>query len=235
MSLTKRDYEKLSPNPDRVGAILKLFVILLRPLFWMVELFGPARRALGRSVGGRVGAISHFAKRGDHKKAVAVAIDALKDYRHESINTAIPTGRESWWVFMTFAVDSLKTYDDPDTWDELIEMARNGVEPFEGYHVAQSYLAFSLSKFRAREYDAALEFAQTAACADATWGEIDYVRGWYCLALGNGDALAYFTEAIRKDRGILFRIASDPLCRQHPHIMQRLKEFSAAEMEAGRG
>lgn len=136
---------------------------------------------------------------------------------------------------MHLAVSNLEECDDPDTWDELIEMARDGAEPFEGFYIAQSQLAFSRSKYRIGDYDAAVAFAESAAGADATWGEPEFTLGWYCLALGGGDALAYFMEAIRKDRGILFRIASDPLCRQHPHIMQKLKEFSAAEMEGGRG
>lgn len=228
MTLSKKEYDVAAATTDRHKTVLNVFVFLLRPLFRIAEIFGPLRRALDNSLGGRTGAISRCTVRGKHDKAVALAIDALKTYRHQSSRFPLPTGQDLWWVFMKFAVDSLQTYNDPDTWDELIEMARNGVEPFEGYSFAQSQLAFSHWKYRTGDYDTAVEFAETAARADATWGEPDFVLGWYCLALGGGDALAHLTKAIGKDRGILFRIASDPLCRRHPHIVQKLKELSAA-------
>lgn len=228
--MSKREYDVASAGTDRLKTVLNVFAFLLRPLFRIATIFGPLRRALDNSLGGRTGAISRCAARGKHDKAVALAIDALKTYLHHSSRFPFPTGQDLWWVFMKFAVDSLQTYDDPDTWDELIEMAQIGVEPFEGYDVAQSYLAFSQWKYRAGDYEAAFTFAETASRADSTWGEPDFVLGWYCLALGGGDALVYLTKAISKDRGILFRIASDPLCRQHPHIIQKLKELSADDV-----
>lgn len=234
MTMSKREYDVASAGTDRLKTVLNVFAFLLRPLFRIAAIFGPLRRALGNSVGGRTGAISRCAAREKHDKAVALAIDALATYRHQSSRFPFPTGQDLWWVFMKFAVDSLQTYDDPDTWDELIEMARNGVEPFEGYDVAQSFLAFSQWKYRAGDYEAAVMFAETAARADVTWGEPDFILGWYCLARGGGDALAHLTRAIGKDPGMLFRIASDPLCSQHPHIIETLKECSAGNVVVSR-
>lgn len=234
MTVTKKQFDEVSPLADKLMSVVNVVARVTRPLLRVLYKFGPLRRAVAKSHGARVGAISGCSQRGEHDEAVALAIDALKAYRHQPAGKFIPSGSSSWWFLMHLAVRSLEECDDRDTWDELIEMARNGVEPFEGYSFAQSYLGFSLWKYRYGEHDAAVEFAEIAARADPTWGEPDFVLGWYCLAVGGGDPLAHLTKAIRKDRGILFRIARDPLCRQHPHIIQRLKELSAGEIVTGR-
>ena len=41
-----------------------------------------------------------------------------------------------------------------------------------------------------------------------------------------GDALTPFKSALRKDPKVLFRIASDPVCSRHPHIIASLKAYS---------
>ena len=127
---------------------------------------------------------------------------------------------------MRLAARSLEECGDQEKWSTLEEMARNGVEPFEGYEAAGSFLAFSRRKYDEGDYDAAIENAEAAARADETWAEPNFALGWYYLVLGRGDALEQFTQAIHKDHGILFRIANDSECRQHPHIIQRLKELS---------
>ncbi len=108
----------------------------------------------------------------------------------------------------------------------MIELAKNGVKPIQGYHVARSFLAFSRWKYMEGVSAAAIEFAEIAASADDTWAEPDFVLGWYRLVLGGGDAMNHLTQAVRKDHRILFRIANDPVCRRHPHIIQKLKNLS---------
>lgn len=230
MTMTKREYDQASAHTDRITSVADVVLRVFGPVLRFLFKFGPLGRTAGKSVGGRVGAISRHGKRGEYDKAVALAIDALKTYRHQKSWLPFPTGQDLWWMFMTFAAENLEERDDPDRWDELLELARNGVEPFEGYNFAQSQLAFSRWKYRSGDHDAAVVFAETASRADPTWGEPDFMLGWYCMALGGGDALAHLTMAVGKDSGILFRIASDPLCRQHPHIIQRLKELSASEI-----
>ena len=135
---------------------------------------------------------------------------------------------------MHFAVDNLDKCGDQEKMEEVIELARNGVEPFQGYYVARSFLAFSRWKYREGDYDGAIEFAESAASADDTWAEPDFVLGWYHLVLGGGDPMRHLTRAIRKDHRILFRIANDSECRKHPHIVQRLKDLSAAGIVTAR-
>ncbi|MDH3594918.1 MAG: hypothetical protein OEU09_05680 [Rhodospirillales bacterium] len=196
---------------------------VIRPL-WRIGFIG---RFLARTTGGRTGAISRYRKRGEHDRAADLAIETLREYRHQPEGTWRPSGRDYWWMFMSFAAESLEMCDAPEKRDEVIEMARNGVEPFHGYHVALSYLAFSRWKYREGDYDAAIEFAEIAAGADETWAEPDFVLGWYCFVLGIGDAMKHLARAVRKDRRILSRIARDPVCGRHPHIVRKLENLSA--------
>ncbi len=134
---------------------------------------------------------------------------------------------------MHLAVINLDKCGDQEKKEEVIKLARSGVESFQGYYVACSFLAIARWKYREGDYDAAIEFAEIAAGADATWAESDFVLGWYCLVLG-GDAMKHLTRAIRKDHRLLFRIANDPECRKHPHIIQRLKDLSVNDIVTAR-
>lgn len=222
MVMMKRDYEETSKTAARSMAMVMVLAPLLRPL----TRIGFIRRYLGRTTGGRVGAISRCAARGQHDKAVDLAFEALKDLRHQPAGIWFPGGAVFWWMFMRLATRSLEECDDREKWDQAIELARNGVEPFHGYDVACSFLAFSRWKYKLGDYDAAVDFAKTAARADETWAEPDFVLGWYCLVLGGGDAVPHLAEAVRKDQRFFFRIANDPQCRRYPHVIQRLKELS---------
>jgi tetratricopeptide (TPR) repeat protein len=226
MDHTKKELEDNWKSSAKTVAAVDALEPVLRPLIRSLWRIGFIGRFLGRTTGGRTGAISRYTKRGEHDRAADLAIEALKEYRHQPEGTWSPSGRDYWWMFMHFAARSLEECGDQEKRDQVIEMARNGVEPFHGYHVALSFLAFSRWKYREGDYDAAIEFAEIAANADETWAEPDFVLGWYCSVLGIGDAMKHLARAVRKDRRILSRIAQDPVCGRHPHIIQKLKNLS---------
>jgi tetratricopeptide (TPR) repeat protein len=231
MGPTKRELDEISGPSDRLKRVIDFLVPLVRPL-WRI---GFLRRAASRSIGGRYGAIVRRVQRGEHETAVALAMETLRldEYRHGRPHRFRPSDQDFWWTFMAAALHSLAQLDDPAKWDEAIALAKDGVEPFQGYEVAQCLLAFAQWKYRAGEYDAALEFAERATRADETWAEPDFFLGWYRLVLGGGDATPHLAEAVRKDRGILFRIARDPVCRRYPHLIQQLKEQVASDSVSG--
>ena len=108
--------------------------------------------------------------------------------------------------------------------EKLIDNANNGIEPYEGYDVAYSYLEFSRWKYKSNDIEQAVKYAEIASKADNTWAEPDFILGWYELLLSTGKAEEYLSRAIEKDHRILFRIASDKVCKQYPHIINKLKE-----------
>ena len=225
----KRDYEDSSKGYARLEAVLKGMAWCLRPL----TRIGFVRRHLGKSFGGRVGAVSRYALRGEHDKAADLAIEALAEYRLQSPGTHFVSGVDFWWFFMRLATRSLEQSGDPEKWDQVIELAKNGPEPLKGYDVACSFLAMARWKYQQRDFDVATTFATTASKADATWPEPDFFMGWCCLALGRGDALAHLSLAVEKDPRILERIVEDTVCRQHPHIIEGLRKISSDDLNSG--
>ena len=116
--------------------------------------------------------------------------------------------------------------------EPLIKYANAGIEPFEGYDVAYSYLAFSRWRFEANNHDEAVQYAEVASKADPTWAEPDFILGWYGLLLSRGNAEENLSRAIEKDQRWLFRIVNNDVCKQYPHIVNRLKaKYHAAEAE----
>ncbi len=234
MDPTKKELEEISESSAKTMAVVDALIPVLRPLvrpLWRIGFIG---RFFDGTVGGRTGAIARCSERGEHERAADLAIEALREYRHHPAGTWRPSGRDYWWLFMYFAARSLEQCDAPEKRNQVIEMARNGVAPFHGYHVALSFLAFSRWKYREGDHGTAVEFAQIAARADQTWAEPDFLLGWYSLVLGSGDAMTHLARAVRKDNRILARIAQDPVCGRHPHIVQKLKNLSADDIVTAR-
>ena len=234
VNLTAREREKALGKPSKVGFVLTLLKWALMPVVWPLLRIGPVRRYLGGTIGGRFGAIYSRQKRGNHAEAADLAVQALKKFRYQRPGIlGFSQAEFFWWQFMQAAVVSLDKYEDPDRRDEVIELARMGIEPFEGYDVAYSFLAFARWRYQQRDFDAALQFATIASRADATWAEPDFFMGWFCLALGRGDAMAHLSLAVDKDPRILERIVADPLCRKHSHIIEALRKISSADLKTG--
>ena len=229
MELTKKEIEdslKLSPKHMAAVKVLERLVRLLRPV-WRL---GFMRRLISRTTSGRIGMISGYERRGEHDRAADLAIELLIENRHRPRgNVFFPSGRDHWWLLMHSAASNLAKCGDQEKMEEMIELARNYDEPFQGFDVAASFLAFSTWKYREGDYDAAIEFAEIAASADDTWAEPDFRLGWYCLVLG-GDAMRHLTRAVSKDHRILSRIENDSECRKHPQIIQELKDLSVDDI-----
>lgn len=230
MNLTARDVERVTKRSGKTGLGLKVLFWALKPLLQPLMQIKFFRRSVGVTVGGRFGAIFGCQKRGEHGKAADLAIEALKAFRHKQSGTMMLGASDFWWLFMRAAVVSLEKLDDQDRQDEVIALARNGIEPFEGYDVAYAFLAFARWSYQQRDFDTAIEFATVASKADATWAEPDFFMGWMCLALARGDALAHLSLAVDKDPRILKRIVDDSLCRKHPHIIEGLRKISGDDL-----
>lgn len=124
---------------------------------------------------------------------------------------------------MKHGVDSAKYIESEELRNKLIEHAKKGMEPYSGYDVAYSHLEFSRWMYRLNRCDAAVKFAEIASKADATWVEPDFILGWYALLLSKGNAEEYLCKAVETDQRILFRISSNDVCKQYPHIINKLK------------
>ena len=226
MGMTKKDLDEFAARPNRFKRFIEAVAPALVRMLRLVTRIGPLRRALARTAGGRMGAICRHKERGEHKQAVAAALEALKQKKWPDGDN----GEDAWdlgWLFLSSAAESLAQYDDPATWDELIAVAEAAPPPVGEYCAASTYVSFARWKTRQADYRAALAFVETASRADRTWAEPDFLLGWLYLVIGGGDPLSHLMEAVQKDPGMLSLIARDPICRQRPDILAKLKEISA--------
>lgn len=225
MGVTKKEYDAGAQESAKYIAWVQRFDPFFRALVWLIKRFGFIRRRVGGSAPGRIGSISRLAERGEHARAAEVAIETLKAQRHQPGAFKSFSGLDYWWFFLLMAAKNLEKTDDREKQDEVISLAQSVARPSRDYTCAACFLAFARWRFRAGDHQEAIAFAEVAAQIDPTWAEPDFLLGWYCLVKG-GDALTPLKSAIRKDPRVLFRIASDPVCRRHPHIIASLKAYS---------
>lgn len=226
MGVTKKEYDAGAQESAKYIAWVQRFDPVFRALVWLIKRFGFIRRRVGRSAPARIGSISRLAERGEHARAAELAIGTLKAQRHRPEAFKSLSGLDYWWFFLLMAAKNLEKTDDREKQEEVIALAQSVARPSRDYTGAACFLAFARWRFRAGDHEEAIAFAEVAARTDPTWAEPDFLLGWYRLVLGGGDALAPFKSALRKDPKVLFRIASDPVCRRHPHILASLKAVS---------
>lgn len=229
MSLTRKDIEEIESKPFKEPPLTKFFVSMFR----LLSKIPPIKRYLNESIGGLNGCIFKLWESNKYEEATKVALFGLEKYRHKKSKMLPFMNHSHWWQLMQLGVESATNTDKQELKDKLIEHAVSGIEPFEGYDVAQTYLELSKWQYQINEHEKAVEYAKIASEADSTWAEPDFILGWYGLVLGKGDAEMHLSHAIEKDPRILFRIASNDICQQYPHIINKLKEkYSAVGHES---
>jgi len=219
MSLTSRDIEKIRKRPFKEPRFTAFFI-------WVIRLFSKIpyiRKKINNSAGGLSGSIFRCWSKKDYKKATEISIFALERFRNKKDWLGPDMQHHNWWQFMKHGVDSAKNIDEPELKSKLIIIADNGPKPYEGYDVAYSYLEFSRWKYQDNNYEDAIKYARLAASADNTWAEPEFILGWYSLLLGKGNAEEHLSNAIDRDKRILFRVANNEVCKQYPHIINKLK------------
>lgn len=225
MGVTKKEYDAGAQESAKFIVWVQRFDPFFRALVWLISRFGFTRRRIGGSAPGRIGRISRLAERGEHARAAELAIETLKAQRHRPGAFKSFSGLDYWWFFLLMATKNLEKTGNRKKQEEVIALAQSVEAPSRDYTGAACFLAFARWRFRTGDHQEAIAFAEVAAHIDPTWAEPDFLLGWYCLVLG-GDALTPFKSALRKDPKVLFRIASDPVCSRHPHIIASLKAYS---------
>src|SRR3989344_1271724 len=219
MPLTSRDIEKITRQPFKEPSFTRFFVSLIR----LIEKIPPVKRYIADSAGGLSGRIFRCWENKEYEKATQIAIYALGKYRQKKSKLLPFMHHHTWWSFMKHGVDSAKMIENDELREKLIEFANIGIEPFAGYDVGYSFLEFSRWKYQANHIKDAVKYAEVASKADNTWAEPDFILGWYGLLLGAGNAEEHLSRAVEKDQRILFRIANNDVCKQYPHIINKLK------------
>ena len=220
MSLSSRDIEEIEKEPLREPRFSGFFIGIIRLLSKIPYI----RKKLNNSSGGLSGSIFSCWENKDYTKATQISIYALERFRNKKNRFVPGMEHHNWWSFMKHGVDSAKHIEDFELIDKLMSLANDGIEPFEGYDVAYSFLEFAKWEFGRSNHDNAFKYAELASNADETWAQPDFILGWLNLALGKGDAELHLEKAISKDKRVLFQIANDSVCKQYPNIINKLKK-----------
>lgn len=219
MSLTSKDIEEIERKPFKEPPFSRFMITLVR-LFARNPTIS---RYISESMGGLSGRIFRCWEKENYEEASRIAIHALEKYRNKKSKLLPFMDHHHWWRFMKHGVDSARMIENKEIQGKLVQYANSGIEPFEGFDVAYSYLQFSKWEYQAVNYKEAIKFAEIASEADSTWAEPDFLLGWYGLLLSTGKAEDHLSMAIDKDKRILFRIANNEICKQYPHIINKLK------------
>lgn len=232
MSVSKKEYEAFSKDADRYLAFARRLEPVIRALLWPILRSRFLRRRLETSTGARIGQISHLAEQGQHGPAATLALETLLDIRQRRKTGRVRLFSDHWWFVARQAAESLDQSEDREGRATLLALSEAEDLPRGDFDAAACFLAFAHWAYDDRAWDDALALAERAASIDKTWGEPAFILGWYRLVLGGGDPLEAFMEAVRREPDMLFRIAGDPECRRHPHILQRLKAATGEALVA---
>ncbi len=225
--LNSRDIEKTQTQPFEEPWYLKV----LGWLFKLIYSIPWVREKSKYSMGSLSGSIFRCQHRGDHKKATQIAIFAMDRFRNHKDKWVPEMEHHHWWRFVQHACESASQIEDNKLRNKIISEVANGIEPFEGYSVAYSFLQISKWKYAEGDHEEAIEHAQKAIKADETWAEAEFILGWLGLATGKVDPMDHLAKAVEKDNRILFRISSDDLCKKFPHITKKLKTMYSVTSE----
>ena len=219
MPHTFKDIESIEHKPIATPWFGDALVALLRLLAFIPV----ARRYLLETAGGLLGRIFACSNNEDYEEAARIALRALGKYRHRKSRLLPFMVHHHWWTFMRHGVASARMIEDIEVRKKFIDFANTGIPPLEGYDVAYSFLEFSRWRYCDGDYAEAINYAETASNADSTWAEPDFLLGFYRLVLGIGDAEAYLSRSLDKDKRIIFRIVNNAAFKQHPHLIAKLK------------
>jgi len=218
MSLTKKDIENIEQQPFKEPP----FINSLEGLFQFISKIPFVKKYFQESIGGLHGNIFRHRDNNEYELSTEVALFALEKYRNKKSLCLQDMIHHHWWSFMQLGVESATHTENQMHKDKLIDFANSGIEPFEGYNVAYSYLEFSKWSHLNNDTNTAIKYVKKALKADKTWGEPDFILGWYALLFGMDNAELYLSQAIEKDKGYLLHIINNDICQQHPNIINNL-------------
>jgi len=206
-------------------------------LIWLVRQIGKIPyfdRRMEKSVGGLQGRIFRHWRRREYEKAAKVALEGLRLHRHKKSLITPELDHHTWWSMASHGVSCLKKGKLDALYADYAAEILAGPEPLKGIYVAECFLELSLWNYRRGDREECIRLASIASAADQTWAEAEFMQGWYGLVFGDPAADAHLMNAIERDSRILFRVANDVVCKQHPAIINRLTEaYKIKSVEGG--
>jgi hypothetical protein len=126
-----------------------------------------------------------------------------------------------WWEFMKYGIESAyKIYSCLD-YEKLRDLVLVGPKPDEKREIAKALVKLSALGYSCKDKEGTLKLVELAGATDKTWGEPDYLMGWFSLP--SEESVSYFKQAIEKDSSYKSRILNDKGCNKYPDLIAQLK------------
>ena len=179
------------------------------------------------AISGRI--FGHW-NRQKYRAAYELAVYALDQFRSKGNDGDADMNHDHWWEFMTYAIESVRQMPPDHAWRDLLERARGGKPPFEGYDVAYTFVWLARWAYQESAYEEAENLARVASQADGTWGYPELFRGWMALVTETPAAKDHLKCAVRRDPRLIFQIMNNEVCQRRPDILAELRR-EAAELD----
>jgi len=153
----------------------------------------------------------------NYKMALKLALVGLeKTKRMESKDD-----QWQWWEFMKLAIDAgVKLNNEPD-YEAVKQYALTGDHTPSGREAAKYYLRLSMLGFNFNDKKI-VDLAEMALKSDESWGEPEFMLGWYMLKEDIDAAIPHFKIAIEKDASYKERIREDEMCNRYPQVAEAI-------------
>ena len=122
---------------------------------------------------------------------------------------------------LKYAILSVANIKKREFYDDVKEIVLSNFATTTGREYAESVIKLSLLGHFFDDRVGMIELAKIASSMDETWGEADFLLGWYDLK--DSHSIEYFRSAISKNIAYKERILNDPNCKKYPDILNALE------------
>jgi hypothetical protein len=193
------------------GFLVPVFRAVLKP-------FPAIRARLGRTLGGRSGAVFRLLEKKAYAEAFKQSLEGVMQC--ESQRAAFDMQKMYWWNFMECAALSATQLGEAERQQVL---ARLGNAPEPGALLeARTLEILSRWRWSAGDAEGAIELARRAVLADATWPQGHIILAWYGLVSGKFDPLPRLREAVRVAPSCLEQIRATADFAKFPELIAAL-------------
>lgn len=161
---------------------------------------------------GQIGGAYSF---GDYRKCFELAHSYLSEMKG-----AADTDKLIWWEVFRYATLSAAKLQGKSEYCHLGELLENGYDLINERIVAETLVKLSMLAFYFHDKVGMVKYAELAAHSDNSWGEPDFLLGWYQLP--SDDSVSFLKKAIKKDKSYLDRIKTDAECLKYPELIEEI-------------
>ncbi len=133
-----------------------------------------------------------------------------------------------WWDYLHNCLKLIRKIDRHEDRNFFIDIAQGKKnDGAEARLVASSFIELSRWSFKDKDTDSMIRLAKCAGEKDPSWGEPDFLIGWYGLFVDGIDYIGYFKSSITKERKYINRIKNDKECSHNKKVISFIENYDS--------